>query len=310
MVGAFLLIVVGLSGDPEHGELFHGWGETLAASAVNLGIAEDRVIFLADDLELAPGASARSTREAIEAAVDRIAGAAGGVEDQVFVVLFGHGTFDGRVARFNLPGPDLSAEDFDAVLDRLAPNPVVFVNTASASGPFVEALSGPGRTVATATRSGAEQYVTLFGGYFVEALTAEAADADRNRRVSILEAFNYSRLQVAEAYEREGLLATEHALLDDNGDGEGSEEPTALEGDGMLAATLALGSTDAAGLPADPALRALYLERQEMERRIESLRLLRAGMDPARYAAELERLATELALKTREIRALEGTPNE
>ena len=310
MVGAFLLIVVGLSGDPEHGELFHGWGETLAASAADLGIAEDRVIFLADDLELAPGASARSTREAIDAAVDRIAGAAGGVEDQVFVVLFGHGTFDGRAARFNLPGPDLSAEDFDAVLDRLAPNPVVFVNTASASGPFVEALSGPGRTVATATRSGAEQYVTLFGGYFVEALTAEAADADRNRRVSILEAFNYSRVQVAEAYEREGLLATEHALLDDNGDGAGSEEPTALEGDGMLAATLALGSTDAAGLPADPALRALYLERQEMERRIESLRLLRAGMDPARYAAELERLATELALKTREIRALEGTPNE
>jgi hypothetical protein len=290
--------------------LFHGWGETLAASAADLGIAEDRVIFLADDLELAPGASARSTREAIEAAVDRIAGAAGSVEDQVFVVLFGHGTFDGRAARFNLPGPDLSAEDFDAVLDRLAPNPVVFVNTASASGPFVEALSGPGRTVVTATRSGAEQYVTLFGGYFVEALAAEAADADRNRRVSILEAFNYSRLQVAEAYEREGLLATEHALLDDNGDGEGSEEPTALEGDGMLAATLALGSTDAAGLPADPALRALYLERQEMERRIESLRLLRAGMDPARYAAELERLATELALKTREIRALEGTPNE
>jgi hypothetical protein len=307
MLGAFLLIIVGLSGDPEHGELFHAWGETLATSAAELGIPEDRVIFLADDLDLAPSASARSTSEEIQAAVDRIAGAVGGVEDQVFVTLFGHGTFDGRAARFNLPGPDLSAEDFDAALDRLAPNPVIFVNTASASGPFVDALSGPGRTVATATRSGAEQYVTLFGGYFVEALTAEAADADRNRRVSVLEAFNYSRLRVAEAYEREGLLATEHALLDDNGDGEGTEEPTALEGDGMLAATLALGSTDASGLPADPALRALYLERQEMERRIESLRLLRAGMDPARYAAELERLATELALKTREIRALEGT---
>jgi hypothetical protein len=308
MLGAFLLIIVGLSGDPEHGELFHAWGEALARSAAELGIPEERVILLADDLELAPSAAARSTREEIEAAITRIAGSVDGVEDQVFITLFGHGTFDGRAARFNLPGPDMAAEDFDTVLDRLAPNPVVFVNTASASGPFVDALSGPGRTVATATRSGAEQYVTLFGGYFVEALTAEAADADRNRRVSILEAFNYSRVQVAEAYEREGLLSTEHALLDDNGDGEGTEEPTALEGDGMLAATLALGSTDAAGLPDDPALRALYLERQEMERRIESLRLLRAGMDPARYAAELERLATELALKTREIRALEGTP--
>ena len=309
MLGAFLLIVVGLSGDPEHGELFHGWGETLAEASSQLGIPEERVIYLAEDLEAAPGASARSTREAIGEAIEHIAGAVDGVDDVVFVTLFGHGTFDGRDAKFNLPGPDLSAAEFDEMLDQLAPNPVVFVNTASASGPFIEALSGPGRTVATATRNGAEQYVTLFGGYFVEALTAEGADADRNRRVSILEAFDYSRRQVAEAYEREGLLLTEHALLDDNGDGEGSDEPTALEGDGMVAATLALGATDAGGLPTDPELRALYLERQEMERRIESLRLLRGSMDPARYASELERLATELALKTLEIRELEGTPN-
>ncbi len=309
MLGAFLLIVVGLSGDPEHGVLFHDWGESMAEAAVSLGIPEDRVIYLAEDLEAGARATARSTRDEIDTAIDRIATGVEGVDDVVFIILFGHGTFDGRDAKFNLPGPDLSAGEFDAMLDRLAPNPVVFVNTASASGPFVEALSGPGRTVATATRSGAEQYVTLFGGYFVEALTAEGADADRNSRVSVLEAFLYSQRLVAEAYEREGLLATEHAMLDDNGDGEGSEEPTALEGDGMVAATLALGSTVAANLPDDPVLRALYLERQELERRIESLRLLRTSMDPARYATELELLATELALKTREIREIEGIPN-
>jgi hypothetical protein len=308
MLGAFLLIVVGLSGDPEHGELFHQWGETLAETASQLGIPEHRVIYLAEDLESGTRVSARSTRDVIEVAVDRIASEIS-TEDVVFVVLFGHGTFDGRDAKFNLPGRDLSAGEFDEMLDRLAPNPVVFIDTSSSSGPFIDELSGPGRTVVTATRNGAEQYVTLFGGFFVEALISEDADADKNRRVSILEAFHYSRRLVAEAYEREGLLLTEHALLDDNGDGEGSDEPTALEGDGMVASTLSLGSRDRNLLPTNPQLRALYLERQEMERRIASLRILRGSIDRARYASELERLATELALKTREIRQFEGILN-
>ena len=74
----------------------------------------------------------------------------------------------------------------------------------------------------TATRNGAEQYNTLFGGYFVEALTSETADTDKNKRISVLEAFRFAKGEVAKAYEREGLLATEHALLDDNGDGLGT----------------------------------------------------------------------------------------
>ena len=35
-------------------------------------------------------------------------------------------------------------------------------------------------------------------------------------------------------------------------------------------------------------------------------RLLKDGRPPARYASDLERLVTDLALKTREIRTLEG----
>ena len=79
----------------------------------------------------------------------------------------------------------------------------------------------------TATRSGAEHFTTLFGGFFIDALTSEAADADKNKRVSVLEAFKFAKTEVARAYEREGLLATEHALLDDDGDKEGSADPSA-----------------------------------------------------------------------------------
>ena len=60
------------------------------------------------------------------------------------------------------------------------------------------------------------------------------------------------------------------------------------------------------GLPTDPKLRALVLEQRELEHRVESLRLLKESMDPAKYQSELEKLVTDLALKTREIRSLEG----
>ena len=185
----------------------------------------------------------------------------------------------------------------------------MFVDTSSASGPFINELSGPGRTIITATRNGAENFTTLFGGYFVEALSAEAADADKNSRVSMLEAFRYAKGEVTRAYEREGLLSTEHAMLDDNGDKQGSQDPMPTGGDGKLAAAMAIGSAaDAVPLPADPKLRALVLERRDLEHRVESLRLLKDNMDPAKYQSELEKLVTDLALKTREIRAIEGAP--
>jgi hypothetical protein len=221
-------------------------------------------------------------------------------------VLFGHGTFANKSAKFNLVGPDMAAEDFAPLLAKLKSKRVVFVDTTSASAPFVEALSGPGRVIVTATRTGGEMYATLFGGPFVEAFTIEAADADRDGKVSFLEAFDYARKAVASSYQREGLLPTEHAMLDDNGDKEGTMEPSREAKDGRNAAVLSIGSMRQQALPADEKLRALYVERQALERRIDSLKLLKSGMDPEKYAAELEKLATELALKTRQIREAEG----
>jgi hypothetical protein len=308
MLRAFLLIVVGLSGDPEHGELFHKWGSALAEASAKVGVTRDRLIYLADTKDEGAGVNGRATREEIDKAFAAFAKAAA-PEDVVYVVLFGHGSYDGRAARFNLPGPDLTAADFNALVRRLPTRNVVFVNTSSSSGPFVEELSAPGRTIITATRTGAEQFTTLFGGYFVDAFSTDAADADKNGRISMLEAFLFARTEVARAYEREGLLATEHALLDDNGDKTGSQTPAPTGADGKLAAALSLGSAAAAApLPDDPRLRALYVERRDLERRVESLRLLKDSMPPAKYAGELERLVTDLALKTREIRKLEGDP--
>jgi len=302
----FMLIVVGLAGDPEHGAAFEKWGATLAAASARLGVEREHVVLLGETGSDEVKPNGRATREQVEKAFDAFARTAT-PDDVVFVTLIGHGSFDGTDAKFNLPGPDLSAREFSTLLRKVPARQTVFVNTSSSSGPFVDALSGPGRTIVTATRNGAERYATLFGGFFVDALTAEAADADKNKRISVLEAFLYAKGEVARAYEREGLLATEHALLDDNGDRQGSADPTPTGTDGKLAAALSVGSTEAAvPLPADPKVRALVLEQRELERRVEALRLLKDSMDPARYQAELERLVTELALKTREIRGLQG----
>jgi hypothetical protein len=304
MLKVFLLIVVGLAGDPEHGETFTRWANSLAAASTRLGVTSERLIYLSSQDVQDGAVSGRATREQVTAALERFAAEAG-PDDLVFVTLIGHGSFDGRNARFNMPGPDMGPADFGALLRRLPTNKVVFVNTTSASGPFIEELSGQGRTIVAATRSGAEHYTTLFGGYFVDALSLASADADKNNRISVLEAFRYAKAEVEQAYEREGLLATEHALLDDNGDGEGSADPSPTGADGRIAAVLSLGDASTDDLPTDPQLRALYLERRDLERRIEALRLLKDSMAPARYAAQLEDLATSIALKTREIRAAE-----
>lgn len=306
MVKVFLLIVVGLAGDPEHGALFHKWGTTLAEASERLGVAPERLVYLVD--EPAAGdkkVTGKATRDEIAKAFDTFAKQAA-PEDMVLITLFGHGSFDGRMPKFNLPGPDMGPADFAAQFRKLPTKQIVFVDTSSSSGPFVEELSAPGRTIITATRNGAEQYATLFGGYFVEALTSDAADADKNKRISILEAFQYAKTEVERAYKQEGLLATEHAMLDDDGDKQGSQTPAATGKDGKVAAVLSLGSTESDGLPTDPKVRALYVERREMERRVEALRLLKESMDPARYTSELEKLVTGIALKTREIRAAEG----
>ena len=272
----YLLVITGLGGDPAYTEQFHQWATTLVdAARTRYELPADAITYLSEKPDLAPDLIAdRSTRENVEAAIRSIADRASS-GDHVVIVFFGHGSFTNE-ARVNLPRRDLSAQDFANLLDGLDGQQVTFINTASASGPFVEELSGQGRTVVTATKTGGERNASVFGGYFAEAFAEgeEEADQDRDRRVSMLEAFTYARSRVVQSYEAEGLLMTEHALLDDNGDGQGSEEPDPLSGDaadGLVARTLFFTSgagrrTETARLD-DPELQALYLERDELEGR-------------------------------------------
>jgi len=141
---------------------------------------------------------------------------------ELFIVLMGHGTFDGKEARFNLRGPDVSATELAAWLQPFR-RPLALIDTSSSSAPFLNKLSATNRVIITATRSGNEQNFTRFGQYFAEAITSPDADLDKDGQVSLLEAFLIASRRTTEFYKVEGRIATEHALIDDNGDGLGTQ---------------------------------------------------------------------------------------
>ena len=300
-----VLVITGLGGDAQFREKFSEWGGTLVAAAgEKFAIPAENIIYLSEDPATDPRIQGRSTRENVDGAFTTLASNSQ-PGDYIFVVLVGHGSYTNGESRFNLPGPDLTAEDFALHLDQLSERRVAFANLASSSGEFVKALSGAGRAIVTATRTGRERNETVFGGYFIEAFSGETADLDRDGRVSLWEAFEFARTEVTREYATSNRIATEHAVLDDNGDGEGSSELVDAV-DGALARTmfLALDPTlVAARATDDPELKALFEQRAELERHLEELRALRGQIDQDRYDNDLEELLVELALLNREIQA-------
>ena len=177
----------------------------------------------------------------------------------------------------------------------------------SASGEFIKPLSANGHIVITATRSGQEQNATRFAENFISALSNPDADADQNGRISILEAFNFATKATAKWYEDQGRLATEHPLIDDNGDGVG--HPGAEGGDGALAKTTYFDSLQLARAGAAPEITKMIAERDRLEREVEQLKTHKAEMKPEDYDAQLEKLLIDLSKISQSIKAKQKPGN-
>ena len=306
----FALVVTSVGGEEAYTKKFTGQATRLYDALTNqLGFAEKNLFLLTETASAGPedGAtgddpahSRRATAVEVRKSFAAIKSAANS-ESLVLVVLIGHGTFDSQQAKFNLIGPDLTARDYADLVAALPTRRVVFVNCASSSGEFIKPLSATGRVVITATRSGNEQNATIFAEHFIAGLTDSAADADKNGRVSVLEAFNYATKTTGDWYKKNNRLATEHALIDDNADGTGHEEATA--GDGSLAKTLYLDSKPIEQAAGDAEMARLLGERQRMEEAIEKLKARKADMKQEDYDRELEDLLVELAKVNQQIKA-------
>jgi hypothetical protein len=278
----YALVVSGASAGEPYAAKYSTWRQSFVSTLrTKFGYPDDHVIVLAED---ASSGVRKATLEGVRKAIldlrSRLT-----ADDQLVVLLIGHGTIAdgprgplGDDARFNLVGPDLKASEWGDLLKPLAAR-VIFVDTTAASFPFLRHLSAPGRIVITATDSTAQEFETVFGEFFVRAFEDPVADADKNGRVSVFEAFTYAGAAARNWYEQRGQLPTERPMID---------------GD-QLARTIFLQPT---ALPSD-AGSAIARRQHELEAQIENLKRNRASMPPAAYDAELERLLIEVARVSR-----------
>jgi len=294
----FAVIINGAGGEAAYAKQFEQWTVELSS------VLSDRYGFDSKQVRVltekpADATSARATAEEVKRTFASLKTQLD-ANNILFVFLIGHGSFDGKESKFNLVGPDLSASDYNAMLSALPTRRVVVFNMASASGEFIKSLAAKGRIVVTATRNGQETNATRFAGFFINALNAADADTDQDGHTSVLEAFVYANRLTGDFYKRAGRLASEHALIDDNGDGVGHEKLEA--GEGLLARATYLDSLSVDEAAASAATGKLLKERSRLEGEIEQLIARKGNMPETEYEATLERLFIELAKVNRSIK--------
>jgi hypothetical protein len=294
----YAVIINGASGEAAYAGKFAQWTQALrTALAGRYGFAEDRVKVLTE--KPVAGSAVPATAEEVKKTFASLRTELN-ADQALFLFLIGHGSFDGKEAKFNLVGPDLSAAEYHGLLSSLPTKRVVILNMSSSSGEFIKALSAKGRVIITATRSGQETNATRFTEFFIAALGAADSDTDQDGRISVLEAFTYANRLTADFYLRAGRLATEHALLEDNGDGIGHDKVEG--GDGLLARVTYLDSLSVAQAAANVATANLVRERTRLEGEIGQLIGRKRDLPESEYETALEKLFIELAKVNREIK--------
>ena len=215
-------------------------------------------------------------------------------EDDLVLILIGHGSFDGADYKFNLVGPDITAAELAGLSDRIPAKRQLIVNSTSASGGSVAALEKPGRGVIAATKNGTEKNATVFARYWVEALQDPTADVDKSDSISAMEAFAYAQRKTAAFYESQKRLATEHAVFEDTGRSEPVREPSKNEGV-LLTGFTVLRIGAAQKQANDPAKQALLAKKEDLEQKVDALKYQKAAMDPADYKQQLTEALVQLA---------------
>ncbi len=287
--GTFYVTVAGLGGEPDYEQRF-----TATANDLNKlfkAAAEDAHVIT---LTGAKATKAQMTEALVSVARDAKAG------DDFVLILIGHGSFDGTEYKFNLVGPDISAEELAGLCDKIAAKRQLIVNTTSASGGSVKALQRQGRAVIAATKAGTEKNATVFARYWLEAFQDPTSDIDKSDSISALEAFTYADRKTAAFYESQKRLATEHPVFEDTGKGEAVRSPAGNEG-ALLSSMTVLRIGAAQKAANDPAKRALLTKKEELEQKIDELKYDKAAMDPAEYKKQLTDTLVQLAQVQQEL---------
>jgi hypothetical protein len=221
------LILVGIPGDEEHETLFadvaRQWRDWLTGP-LGFAPADVRILFGRSGKEgLAKGPADRASVEREVADLK----AALHADDRLWVFFLGHGDYDGEHARFHLPGTDLRNDELGKLFAGITCREQVFWLTQSAAGWFLKSLAAKGRIVIAATATEDEFNETEFPQALatVSKLQPGDLDADKDGKVSVLEVYRRTQKEVEARFASDKRAPTEHAQLDDDGDGHGTEEP-------------------------------------------------------------------------------------
>jgi hypothetical protein len=287
----YFVTVAGLGGEPDYEQRF-------TALAADL----DRITKAAGSTaHVVTLSGPQATREHLQQTLGDIAGQAH-ADDVLVITLIGHGSFDGTQYKFNLPGPDVSAEQLSQWCEHIPATRQLIINTTSASGGSVKALQRHDRVVIAATKAGTEKNATVFARYWVEALQDPGADIDKNQIITALEAFQYATRKTAAFYETEKRLATEHAVFEEGGKAAPVRDASADGEAGRMLASIALvhlGSGSEAAT--DPAKLALLKQKEQLEQKIDLIKYQRAAMSPEDYRAQLSQALLALAKVQQEL---------
>ena len=282
---ASMILITGASGTEEYEKTFNEWSAQWKEAA-DKGEAK-----FSEAVHTEEKNQKERLAELIQAEVNEN-------KSPLWLVLIGHGTFDGKKAKFNLQGPDIRATELKEWLQDCK-RPLVIINCASSSSPFMNALSGKNRVIITATRSGFERNFCRLGGFLAKAIGNLEADIDKDGQTSLLEAWLAASRYSADFYKNENRLSPEHPLLDDNGDGKGtppdwfrgirvtkkSEDPKLLP-DGLRTHQLHLiPSEEERKLSASQ-----RAERDALDIELAKLRAAKELMEEKIYYTELEKL--------------------
>jgi hypothetical protein len=279
----FYVTISGLGGEPDYDQRFRMWAEDIETSLKRAGGDANVITLIAPTRDQIRGKFGEVSRQAHP-------------DDALVLMLIGHGSYDGVEYKFNIPGPDITGAELASLLDKVPATRQLVVNMTSSSGGSVSFLQKKNRIVITATKTGTEKNATVFARYWAEALRDPAADADKNETVSALEAFHFAERKTAEYFDSQKRLATEHAVLEDTGKGDGERNPSAENGEGKLAGAfpvVRLGANAAAAR--DPAKRPLLEKKEELEQAIDKLKYDKAALPEQQYKQQLTQLLLELA---------------
>jgi len=176
---------------------FHAW---LTQAA---GVPAANVAALSGDKDFKdPLLAGLATADAVKKAIADMAAKAG-PQDQVILLLVGHGVLTEKPPTLVLPGPDVNAQE---LADALAPCPArnqVILNLSSSSGVATAFLAKKGRVVVAAA-SPIEGNEPVFPEFFLRGLESKRADGEaapaagtKDGQITVLEAYNWAAREAA-----------------------------------------------------------------------------------------------------------------